>query len=373
MKNFFNALSAMFAAIWSILCAFLPIGNIKITVEPAVFDFGTEYYCVVWETSTKGSGYVKYNYNGEEKIIRDEKTGLIKTDDTVHSVLVPKEELQNNTYKVGSQYVGFKYGYSAAKGKSTESKEYHFNGVPKNDDIKILCVSDIHGLEDLMRKSLTHFPETPDLVVMLGDITSELTTKEQFTEQLLADAAELSGGSAPVIYVRGNHETRGEFGAQMIDYFSTQTGEFYYTFEFGSLGAIILDSGEDKEDSNEGYDGLINFEDYRNKEYEWLSSLDGEVYADKDYKLVFSHISSIDNFFGKDWTAPLKEMGADLLVSGHSHKSAFLEKELPVFIDGGKLSTESWAASMITLKDSNITLRTVDNNGNVLLDKTIPA
>lgn len=374
MVNFFQALGALIVSMWTVLWSFLPIGGIRITVEPAVFDCGDEYYAVVWVTSTKGSGYVKYTYNGEEKVIWDTSTGIVNTDDTIHSVLVPKEELQGNKYKVGSQYVGYKYGYNAALGKTVESKEYSFRGIPKDDGIKFLSISDIHYMEKEMKKSLEYFAdETPDFVVMLGDITSTLETKSQFTDYFLKDAAYLSQSVIPIVYARGNHETRGEFGAELINYLPTETDDFYFTFDFGSLGAVVIDSGEDKEDSHEEYDGLIQFEEYRNREYNWLTSLEKSEFENCRYKIAFSHNPKISNYFGKDWTAPLKALDMDLIIGAHYHRTEFIEAEgeLPIFIDGGKCGDKVWAASMVTLENDTIRMLTIDNNGNTLLDKTI--
>lgn len=371
MTNFFRAIEALIVALWTVLTSFLPFGNIKITVEPAVFDCGNEYYAVVWATSTKGSGYVKYTYNGEEKVLWDVSTGIVKTDDTVHSVLVPKKELQGNKYKVGSQYIGFKFGYETVLGKTVESEEYSFKGIPKEDGIKILSISDIHYMEKEMKKSLEYFTETPDFVVMLGDITSTLETKIQFEDYFLTDAAYLSKSVVPVVYTRGNHETRGEFGAELINYLPTETGNFYYTFDFGSLSAVVLDSGEDKEDNHEEYDGLIQFEEYRNKEYEWLTSLEKSEFENSRYKLTFCHDPKISDYFGKDWNAPLVNLGMDLIVGGHYHKSEFIDGELPIFLDCGKDTDDVWAASMITLENDTIHMLTIDNSGNTLLDKTI--
>ena len=66
-------------------------------------------------------------------------------------------------------------------------------------------------------------------------------------------------------------------------------------------------------------------------------------------------------------------LNMDLIVGGHYHKSDFVEGELPVFFDGGKINSTNgcWAASMMTLKDGKIHMLTIDNSGNTLLDKTI--
>lgn len=375
MLNFFVALGGFFMSLWTLLCSFFPIGSMRITVEPAVFDCGNDYYAVVWVTSTKGSGCVKYMCNGEEKVVWDTSAGIVRSNDKVHSVLVPKKELQGNKYKVVSQYVGYKLGYSASKGKTVESEEYLFGGVPKDDDIKILAISDIHYMEKEMKKSLQYFTEAPDLIAMLGDISSTTESKEQFVNYMLKNAAYLSKSVVPVIYARGNHETRGEFSAEVIKYLPTETDGFYFTFDFGPLGGVVLDSGEDKDDSHPEYSGLIQFEEYRNKEYEWLTNLQKSEFEDSRYKIVFTHHPVLSDHFGKDWTAPLKDLEMDLIVGGHYHKSDFVEAEgeIPIFFDCGKDNTKSgvWAASMLTLKDDTIRMLTIDNSGNTVLDKTI--
>ncbi len=371
MATFFKAIGAFFMALWSLITSFFPMSDMRIVAEPTVFDCGNEYYSVVWATSLKGTGYIEYSFEGETKRIYDAVSGIISTDDTVHQVLVPKRELSENSYKVGSQYVAFKYGYSAAKGKSVESATYNFKGVPSAEKVNILAISDIHGMENLMYKSLSHFNDAPDLLVLLGDIVDALETKSTFIKYILKDAADLSHSEIPVIFTRGNHETRGEFGAQMLRYFPYHTNEFYYTFSFGPLSAIVLDSGEDKEDSHKEYDGLVDFASYREKQYNWLCSLDESVYGDAEYKLAFSHDPTLTDHFGKDWTAPLISLGTDLIVGGHYHKSEFTDGALPVFIDCGKDDPTTFAASMITLENGSIRMLTIDNNGNVLLDKTI--
>lgn len=375
MISFFTAIGGFFVALWSVLSSFFPICLTNISVEPVVFECGNDNYCIVWETSTKGSGYVKYTYEGKEKVLWDQRSGVIRTDDTIHKVVVPKAELQGNTYKVGSQYVGFKYGYSASKGQTVESKEYNFGGIEKEDDIKILCISDIHYMEKEMYQSLDYITDKPDLILYMGDVTSELISKDQFADYILKDAHDLSGGEIPVVYTRGNHETRGEFASQLIDYFAMETNEFYYTFEFGPLSAIVLDPGEDKEDDHKEYSGLVNFADYREQQYNWIEGLDKSEFENSTYKIVFSHHPVLNNHFGKDWTVPLKDLGMDLVVGGHYHKSSFIEGELPVFIDGGKINSASgvWAASMMTLKDGKIHMITIDNSGNILLEETIDA
>lgn len=359
------------SAVAFLLCGvtwIIPFNLMKITVAPAVFETGGDYYNIVWETSFKGSGCVKYTYNGEEKIIWDSNNGIITSDDTVHSVRVPKEELRGNTYTVESQFIPFKFAYHCLKGRKAESEPIAFNGEEKEDDITVLCISDVHEMEKKMKKALSHITEKPDLICMIGDITSEMRTKDQFTKFLLKDASELSGGAVPVVYTRGNHETRGEYAGVLADYLGDEKGNFYYTFDFGALSAVVIDSGEDKEDDHKEYSGLVNFEALRSEEYEWLCSLDKKDF-DGRYKIVFSHEPVLDDHFGQSWSEPLRKLGMELIVGGHWHQVKYLEGELPSFIVGGNLGDGQWAASVMKLKDGKITFKTVDTEGNILFEK----
>ena len=67
----------------------------------------------------------------------------------------------------------------------------------------------------------------------------------------------------------------------------------------------------------------------------------------------------------------MKELGMELIVGGHWHQSKFIEGELPSFIIGGNLGEGQWAASMLTLKDGKISMKTVNTEGTVLMDRDV--
>ena len=342
----------------------------KIKVQPTVFDMGDENYCVLFVTSLKGSGYIKYTVNGEEKVIWDTTSGTISTHDTVHKIIVPKEELRNNTYVVGSQFVAYKLGYNAIKGGSTESEPISFRGTEKEDGIKLLAVTDVHGMLDNVKKSLRYFTEEYDMLVFLGDICSDFGNKSRFTDHVLADAAYITKGEYPVAYARGNHETRGEYASQMLQYFHTNTGELYYTFKFGGLSAVVLDPGEDKEDDHAEYSGLVDFSSYREKQFSWINSLKAEDFTGR-YKIVFSHDPTLEEHFGKNWEEPFKNLGFSLIAGGHHHRSSLTKDDISVFVAGGKNTDFTWAASSITLENGEIKMKTVNIDGTVILEDSI--
>lgn len=344
----------------------------KITAGPAVFEFETAY-AVVWETSQKGSGCVKFAKDGKEHIAWDAKSGVIRTDDTVHCVKIPKEAFRSCRYKVFSQGVRFKFGYSALKGKCIENEYTDFNGEEKEDNVNLLVLSDVHDMAHLAKKAVSLFTEKPDIIILLGDIASETEKKKAYVDGVLKLAGEVTKGQIPVVYTRGNHETRGEFASQMIKYFPSDSGEFYFTLNQKAFSAIIIDSGEDKEDGHVEYSGLVDFSGYREQEYAWLCSLEVNEFSGK-YKLAFSHDPFIAEHFGKDWTLPLKKLGADILIGGHIHYSHFEGGELPVLSVCGKNGrTGTYGATMINLNNGKISIITVLNTGETILEEEINA
>lgn len=364
-------LGIFLATVITMFAVSFSFGGDKISVSPAVFEYGGDDYCVIWETSKKGAGYVKYTYEGEEVVRYDEAGGVIRTDDTIHRVFVPREELRENDYVVGSQYVGFKQAYDAIKGETVESDAIRFGGAEKEDDIKILSVSDIHGAEFFLYRAVSRLDYTPDLIVLLGDAASQMETKAQFSGKVLENAAKLSGGSVPVAFVRGNHEARGEFAPRLKDYLPASQDGLYYSFDFGALSAVALDTGEDKEDSDREYGGLADFETYRAREQKWIDSLRSDDFGGK-YKLVFAHIPDISAFFGRDWAGPFREMGFDLQVSAHLHEAKFTDGELPVLVDGGT-QIAGFLVSTIVLKDGKIEVTVTNFLGKTVLSETVPA
>ena len=363
-------MSVITAAISAFLSMAMPFSGNEITVAPAVFEYGADTYCVMWVTAKKGTGYLSYTFDGAEKTVWDEELGVIRTSDTVHRVFVPKAELQDNDYRVGSQYVWFQYADANTKGKTTESEVYHFRGTEKDDDIRILCVSDIHQAESRLYQAFSQLTYTPDMIALLGDVASRMETKTVFTERLLANAAYLSGSEIPVFFAKGNHETRGEYGAQLADYMPTSTEGFYYTFDFGGLSAVVLDTVEYADDDHEQYAGLADFEAYRSREWTWINSLKAEGFTGT-YKIVFTHIPGIQDNMGQNWAKPFADMGFDIVIGGHLHTCKSWNKaQIPIVSEGGTQDDDFWIGQL-RLNGGVIDLRVTNMAGECVYSFTV--
>lgn len=353
----------------------LPVYSLgfKIDNAAAVFETGDEMYTVMWTTTRPGSGYVTYTYDGKDYTVTDQENGCIRSLDTIHSVRVPKAHLNNNTYVYHSQYVATKQGYSAIKGKTVSSEPVRFKGYDNQDEINVLVLSDIHEYRTPAENAVKHFEKSADLVVLNGDITSTMVEKKQVSKIISYANFFSDGGEIPVAYIRGNHETRGEFASEMPKYFKTETSGLYYSFNYGPIYFLALDSGEDKEDDHREYSGLVDFNAYINKESVWLNSL--TPVTDAEYNICLVHMPELEDRYGSNWLESLSRLQMDAVISGHWHSLDlnFREGTAPFYriIDGGKVGyTDDYIATMFTFAGGKMQAQCFDTAGNLCGEQT---
>ncbi len=323
----------------------LPFSNcfFRFTEKASVFECGDGFYSVIWVTNFRGSGWVTYTFEGKEYKVNDQRGGNIRSNDTIHSVRVPKEHLNGNTYRYHSQYVAFKFGYSAIKGVTISSPEIKFKGEPAGDKTDVLVLSDIHGDLPPCESAVDCFKGDYDLLVLNGDISSSIVFKKDFTDKVLGFAYIFSKGEIPVAYTRGNHETRGSFASEVPAYFGTKTGGLYFTFRHGPLFAAVLDTGEDKPDDHIEYSGLVDYQAYIDGETQWLNGLRKDESDGILYRAAFAHMPDVNSRFGNNWNPALEKLGTQVVISGHTHSFELHSKynseaKFITVIEGGKIS-----------------------------------
>lgn len=353
-----------------VYASLFPVVPYSFTSGPVVFDNGKGDYSVVFATTDKGTGYIEYSLNGEKIRVFDENNGRKNGQSTIHTVTVDKEALSGNTYKVGSTRSVDEISYGGRNGKTIESGEYTFNdSFGKN--INVLSVSDWHTENAKAINAVKNIPEEYQAVVLLGDCAPSLMSEYDVSKYIVDFAFELTGGEMPIIYTRGNHETRGVEAVNLSDYLGID--QFYFETEIGDYNIIVLDSCEDKEDSHPEYGGMVDYKAYRTKMVQWLDKLENE---DEENTLVFCH--SKDICIEEDLSAKaldkLKKMNTSLIVSGHKHTIEYdKESAIPTFVDGGINSNGggSYVASMIKLSPSSIGILCYDNDGEKLVDEEL--
>jgi hypothetical protein len=143
-------------------------------------------------------------------------------------------------------------------------------------------------------------------VVNTGDLVASGTDWPQWQTQFFAPAAELLR-STTLWPVRGNHESDGVFFSHLFD---LPNNRFYYSFDYGNVHFVVLDSGMEEGPADPAM----------------LTWLDQDLAASKaEWKLVAYHRPTFDvrehrTTWGQEELLPILEKhGVDMVLNGHSH------------------------------------------------------
>lgn len=373
-KKVFTALT-LAAVLLMGLNSYYPLSPYKITSMPTVIDKG-DGYSVVFSTNGPGTGYIEYTYDGKDYKVFDQTGGRLNTERKIHSISVPYEHLKNNTYKIGSTRVIDEFSYGSRLGKNVVSDEYTLT-VNESENQSWLVVSDWHTMLSKAYTAIGHMGEY-DGVVLLGDATPGVDFEDEVVKNIVEFGGEISKGTKPVLYVRGNHETRGAYANDLA--VALGLDEFYYTTNIGDYSFVILDSGEDKDDSHSEYGGMTDYNTYRASMIEWLKGV--EVKTDKVIALSHSwQISDVEEELSTAGWNEIDRLGARIMISGHHHKCRFLgdgnDREKEIFsahpdiigyLDGGKVG-DTYIASKLTLSPDGLNIKAVNVEGEQIFDE----
>ncbi len=354
------ALGVLGSTVWTLL----PYCNYKITSAPMVIDSG-ENYAVVFATNDTGTGFLEYSYHGEAYTLYDESAGRLKGDSKIHTVKVPKAHLEGNTYRVGSTRILEERSYGGRSGKTVYSAEYTFT-VPTGDTQTYLSVSDWHTR---LQKAYDAIASVGDFdgVILLGDAVPGLMFEDDIVENIVEFGGTVSGGTKPVIYVRGNHETRGGYASKLTDYLGLDG--FYYETAYGDYNFLVLDSGEDKPDNHPEYGGMVNYGAYRAAMVDWLCTLPKS--ENKTLTLVHDSDIAIEEELRTRAQTELLRLGATQILSGHYHSCDYKEENgLRIYIDGGH-KDGTFIASKLTLAADGYRLEAWNNSGEQVFSKDL--
>ena len=297
-------------------------------LRPCDFTYGAVVYAVEDEYqivfSTSDSAVAWVEIGGE--CYYDLYAGSMRSADRVHKVTVPQTVLDEaRGYRVCAQQMIYRGPFGGYKGK-TISQSYDFRPVDSSDGISHVALSDVHEAVEAATRAATVREDT-DFVVLVGDLISMVETEKD--AQLANELAHgITGGQIPVIYARGNHEIKGEYGELLYKYVGSLHQEYSYWVTLGSdVFALVLDIGEDHEDDWWEYYGTAQFERYRDAQVEMVEAiLESGMYADYRYRMAICHVpltyvGSKGYFeeFCNDMTGLLNEMEIDIALSGHKH------------------------------------------------------
>ena len=341
--------------------------------KPSIFVIGKDYEFIL-NVKNNGLCFIEVG----EEFYYEENSGVLPSERTVLKIRVPQSVLDKaKRYSIVFRETKERQSYySTFKPLCVET--FDFKPLEKKEDIHIYHIADVHYRFEEAKEMATFFGEDVDLFVVNGDI-GEVETEENFFE-VCAFTGEISQGKIPMIFVRGNHDTRGRLAELYPKYFPVQDKKTYYTFEIGCLNGVVLDCGEDKvdvnvqydasEDTPEKYRGINRFHSYRQKELKFLKEV--ELQTENKISFAISHICTnepgpIFNIEGEcysAWNEELERMGIKFMLCGHDHKAFVLlqgdERNLidhtyPVIV-GSACSDKGLLGAAITLNKTEMTV-----------------
>ena len=333
---------------------------------------------IVWHTNEKCVSKVEYG-TGEklDRMAISSRNGLIDNDRTSHVVrLAGLSPGTKYNYRVVSRlFGGYKQQHIVTWGESVSSPVYQFTTLdPDKARFAFSMVSDIHeraaDLEAMLKQK--HFSDV-DFAVYNGDMMNDFMQADQIFNGFIDVSVRGFAKERPFVHARGNHELRGRHARSLEDYLPAAEGRPYYSFDHGNVHFIVLDSGEDKEDSHQYYNGLVDFQAYRKEQSAWLrSDLASEASRTAGFRIVFSHIPPrgakgfavqevLENF-----EPPIHAAGIDLWLSGHTHRFQYVEpaagqNTYPLIIGATDTITR------VEVSRQNLTVMVARANGEVLL------
>lgn len=350
----------------TVYASLFPTSAFAFSATPVVFDNGTDY-SVVFATNDNATAYIEYDYNGTHYKTFAADNGR-KVNSKIHTIRVPYAHLSENQYKVGATRVLDELTYGGRTGKTIESDSIAFHDQ-LGDRMRVLTVSDWHTRNRQAAATAQKMGDY-DAVILLGDAAPGIMYEDEVAKYVVGFGAQVSRGEMPVIFARGNHETRGRMAAKLAGYLGIDS--FYYTARLGNVDLVVLDSGEDKEDSHPEYGGMDDYAANRQQMVNWLNGLE----KTGRHTIALSHAKEIciEPELSRQATAKLDALGVSLLATGHWHQSAFeRDGAFPVLIDGGVDAGGSgvYVASMLDITPQGIGVQSMDANGKVTIDETV--
>lgn len=373
---------------------------VTIVAGPYLQRPGQTEITVMWITDRPAAAWVEYG-TGEEP--RGESPlpsgtiravtvndGLVEAGGRIHRIrLTGLEPDTTYWYRIVSREIENYGPYKVDYGRPVHGTPARFrtlSNAPKA--ISFVVLNDLHEDVDVMKTHLDRaMAAPPDLVFFNGDSLSHIESDEQILDRLLTPASRLLEGRVPLLLVRGNHETRGRNARRLPDHLALPDGRYYYSLVHGPVHFIVLDCGEDKEDTHWAYSGLTAFGDYRRRQAEWLrEEVRTEAFLNARFRVLVAHMP----FFGNErtnvsghgptecrenWGDILNEAGLDLHIAGHTHRSNWVPpatgaNTFPVLVGG---SSARGANTMIRVHVSGdrMDLTVTEDDGEVIRQETI--
>ena len=313
---------------------------IRLKCKPYLQNVTDTEVTIVWTTDRPSVGWVElapddnsHFYSKERPRYWNSRDG-IKQVDSVHVVrLSGLKPGVRYRYRVYSQEVLDRYSYKVTYGDVAATDVYgrepysFVTADPSAQSVSFAMVNDIHENNQMLEQLIKRCdPKKTDFYLFNGDMVSQSRSEKTYFDGFMNTAIRLFASEVPMYYTRGNHETRGVFAANFHRYFSPRKPHIYYTFRRGPVFFVILDTGEDKPDSDLEYAGITDYDYYRTEQARWLEQvLQSEAYRTAPFRVVVAHVPPIGGWHGnievqEKFVSLLSKAKPDLMLCAHLHR-----------------------------------------------------
>jgi predicted phosphodiesterase len=363
-----------------------PVCNVKpvITHGPYISAPTDTSATIIWMTDLPSSAKVMYGDNGSiDNEAVSSRDGLVDVG-TLHVIrltgLTPGRKYQ---YRIVSTPVLDLAAYWPRIGLQLESDTYSFTTFDtRKPEVSFVSITDTH--EDLHRiDSLMTKIDWPriDFLVHTGDCTNWVASEEQLWQKCLDPL--IAGGmqhSTPLIFARGNHDTRGAYARELARDIPIEGGRFYYTRDDGPLHLIIIDTGEDKSDTTQVYAGLNAMTSYHDRELKWLEEEPTTSSRSRTapFRVLLMHqphwgwLGHGDQKTARAaWTAAANAARVDLVIAGHTHRFSLTPAGSPLGNDYPILVVGQGDVAKVDATATSLHVTVVAQDGSVRTDFTL--
>ena len=346
-------------------------------------------YQIIFITNEKGAGAVII----DGKRYTDNVNGVVRSSSHVHRIEIKAEVLDRaGSYTVEFKLIPDRQPYRPQT-ERTETMDFVFRPIPKDGDINCYIIADTHGFYQEPIKVGQYFGERLNLFILGGDIGHNATTEEGIFV-IFELCSSIAKGEIPVIFMRGNHDTRGAFAEFLPDYIGTDRGLTYFSIRQGRLWFVLLDLGEDKADDHPEYGDVADYAYFREEQVQMLDDKISNSALEYDaegveVKIALCHVPFIRyrlpcNDIFLNFTERLNKIGVDAMLCGHTHgvrvipPEKAMEKEImPEFptVECSALNRSDPSAfkgTALTIGKEEMTVRFTDIDRNVVAEHIIP-
>lgn len=312
--------------------------------------------------------------------------GLIEANNTRNAIQL--KNLQPNTeyeYRIVSvPIVQFRLSQNIY-GDTIRSPWYKFKTLnPKAESCSFITTSDTHDDAKKYETLLSYLPlDSMDMAFLLGDILSHFSREGQPYISFIDASVEKFAKEKPFVLVRGNHDTRGRLARTYPQYIYRPDNHFYGTYQLGDTYIILLDTGEDKEDSHHDYSGITAFDDYRTEQAEWLKKiLKTKEFREAKRRIVLAHIPPMprgestrasrhaSDILYQTYLPILNEGNINLMICGHTHRFQLMTPTKETAYNFPILINDNKSASYVVAGPKGISVKTVNEQGSITFNET---